>query len=127
MLKRKNKKIRGQRGIGLVETLMAVAILGTAVVTFVAGLATGAVSVRLNDQDATAQRLAQSEMEYIKNSAFSAAGSYGLITVPANYTVQVTAAAAAGTDSGLNIQKITINVLAGGSSIYTLTGYKTNR
>jgi Tfp pilus assembly protein PilV len=123
--KSRKQIMRRQKGIGLVETLVAVAILGTAIITFITALSTGAISVGDNDQETIAQRLAQSQMESTKSLAFAPSGVYPTITTPAGYTLTVNAASVAGTDA--NIQKITVTVQRNGLSIFTVADYKVNR
>lgn len=117
--------IQSQRGIGLAETPVAVAILGTSVVAFVVALATGSLTVSEHNRETTAQRLAQSQIEYTKNYAYNIVGVYPIIAAPAGYTVTVGASSVAGTDT--NIQKITVNVLRDGSSLFQVSDYKVNR
>jgi Tfp pilus assembly protein PilV len=120
------KKITGrQRGLGLVETLVAVAILGTAVVGFTAALSTGAISTGVHGQEVTAQRLAQNQVESIKNQNFNAAGTYTTVTVPAGYTISLAKSAVPGANT--NIQKITVTVLHNGVTAFTIAAYKVNR
>jgi Tfp pilus assembly protein PilV len=124
-LKGKNRISDSQKGLGLVETLVAVAIIGTALVTFISSLSSGAISVSDNEQETIAQSLAQSQIEYTQNLAFSPAGAYPAITTPAGYSVTVNTGSVAGTD--VNIQKITVTVLRNGISIFTVSSYKVNR
>ena len=60
-------KLHSQKGISLVETLIAVAILGTTIVAFVVSLSVGSLAVNALDKETIAQGLAQTQMEYIKN------------------------------------------------------------
>jgi type II secretory pathway pseudopilin PulG len=125
-LKKRLKTLRGQQGIGLVETLVAVAILGTAVVAFIVSLSVGALSINEQDTETVAQGLAQTQMEYTKNYAYaSGASTYPTVTVPSGYTVTVSAGSVTGTDT--NMQKITVNVLRNGVNVVTLADYKVNR
>ncbi len=119
------KKANGQSGFGLVETLVAVALLGTAVVGFVTALSTGSLSVREQDQEITAQRLGQNQFEYIKSQGFSPAGSYSLISVPSGYTLNLSVAGVSGADA--DIQLVTVTVLRSGNSVFEISGYKVNR
>ena len=124
-LKRMKQNTNSQRGLGLVETLVAVAILGTAIVTFISALSTGAISVGDNEQETIAQRLAQNQIETVQSAAFDLSGIYPAIVAPAGYSLTVTADSVPNTDE--NIQKITVTVLRDGSNIFTVSGYKVNR
>jgi type II secretory pathway pseudopilin PulG len=117
--------LRSQEGISLVETLVAVAILGTAVVVFTSSLSTGVISTSVHGQEVIAQRLAQNQVESIKNQVFSAAGTYNTVTVPAGYTISLAKSAVSGANT--NIQKITVTVLRNGVSAFTVAAYKVNR
>jgi len=59
-------KLVGQAGIGLVETLVAIAILGVVAVTFMTALSAGSISVNNLAQQASAQELATTQMETIR-------------------------------------------------------------
>lgn len=84
---------RGQRGIGLMETLVAVAILGFIGVSVVAALDTNYRATRITDEKVNAASLASAYIESIKSSAYNAtyptAESYN-ITVPNQYNVVAT-------------------------------------
>jgi type II secretory pathway pseudopilin PulG len=118
--------LNSQRGIGIVETLVAVAILGTSVVAFVVSLSTGSLAVNELDRETAAQSLAQTQMEYTKNHAFiPGAVSYPVLDAPDTYSVSVGVQAVPGADA--NIQKITVTVEKDSVSILTVSDYKVNR
>jgi type II secretory pathway pseudopilin PulG len=118
--------LNSQKGIGLVETLVAVAILGTSVVAFVVSLSVGSLTVNELDRQTVAQSLAQTQIEYIKNLAFiPGAATYPVLAAPATYTVSVDVSGVPGTD--MNIQKITVNVRKDGVDILEVTNYKVKR
>jgi len=109
-----------------VETLIAVAILGTAIVAFVVSLSVGSLAVNALDKETIAQGLAQTQMEYIKNYLYDpGATTYPILTPPATYSVTVSVSAVPGADT--NIQKITVTVSKDGVSLVTVTDYKVNR
>jgi len=125
-LRQLNKRVHNQRGIGLVETLVAVAILGTAVVAFIVSLSTGSLTVSEQDKETVAQSLAQTQVEYTKNYAYNpAAATYPTVAAPAGYAITVGVGPVAGTDS--NMQKITVTILRDGSAIFLVSDYKVNR
>jgi type II secretory pathway pseudopilin PulG len=116
----------GQRGLGLVEALVAVAILSTSVVAFVVALSTGTIAVGEQDDELVAQSLAQTQLEYTKSYAFNpGAQTYPLVTSPSDYSVGVDVDPVPG--AGTDIQKITITVDRGGRNIITVQDYKVNR
>ena len=112
-----------QRGLGLVETLVAVAILGTSVVAFATGLSAGSIAVREQDEIAVTQGLAQTQLEYTKSYAYNpGAVTYPAVAAPTGYTIAVGVSAVPGTDA--NMQKITVTVSREGQAIETVEGYK---
>jgi len=119
-------KIQQQKGLGLAETLVAVAILGTAVVTFIAALSAGAIAVGAQDEEVVIQRLARSQLEYTKSYTYiPGAGIYPTIAVPEDYALAVAVSAVPGTDA--NIQKITVTVSRDSQALLIVSDYKVNR
>ena len=108
------------------ETLVAVAILGTSVVAFVTALSAGTIAVNEQDEEVVAQRLAQSQIEYTKGYAYdSGASTYPVVTSPAGYTIVVVVNTVPNTDS--DIQKITVTIRRDGEDVFTIEDYKVNR
>ncbi len=120
------ERIQGERGLGLVETLVAVAILGTSVVAFVVALSTGTIAVGEQDKEVVSQGLAQAQLEYTKSYAYDpGASTYPTITAPEGYTISVGVSSVPNTDE--DIQKITAVISRGGEDILTVEDYKVNR
>jgi type II secretory pathway pseudopilin PulG len=120
------KQAQDQRGLGLVETLVAVAILGTSVVAFVVALSTGSIAVGQQDEEVVAQGLAQAQLEYTKSYAYNAgASTYPTIAAPEGYNVSLVVSSVPNTDA--DIQKISANILRDGESILIVEDYKVNR
>lgn len=117
---------RGERGITLVESLVAIAILGGGILTLVLAMSSGALAVRENDRQSIAQGLARTQLEYIKSYAYNpSATTYPAVSAPDGYAIAVAVAAVPGTNS--NIQKITANVIRDGAVVITAEDYKVNR
>jgi prepilin-type N-terminal cleavage/methylation domain-containing protein len=128
-----------QRGFTFIEVLVALAILGIIAAAFMFALASSSKSASLSDERTSAESLARTEMEYVKNYVYiPATWQYHLPTtppswdashaLPAGYTgfnVNVSSSLVHTTDDGL--QLITIVVSHDSKTVYTLTGYKTNR
>ena len=116
-----------QRGIALVEPLVAVAILSVALVLMLGAYSTGSISIRKTDRQITAEHLARSQMEYTKSLAYVAPPTqYQAISpLPTGYVIQTQATTVSGKDG--NIEKVTITVSFQGSQITVLEGMKLNR
>ena len=120
------KANRDERGITLVESLVAVAILGLTITSLVFALSAGSLAVRENDQEVTVQSLARTQLEYTKNYAFSAnATTYPTVSVPDGYSISVGVTSVPDTDT--NIQKVTANISRDGDLLLTMADYKVNR
>lgn len=118
--------IRDERGLGLVESLAAVAVLGATVVAFVVALSTGSIAVRESDQEAVAQSLVRSQLEYIKNYPYDpAATTYPKVAELEGYDISVEISPIPDTDT--DIQQVTVTISRDGEEILTVEGYKVNR
>ena len=119
-------RLGSEQGVALVESLVALAILGTALVIFLGGMSTGLLSTAHSDRLSTAHELARSQMEYTKGDAFHAAPyAYSTVPAPADYALSASATGAAGGDA--NIELITVVVTKAGTPVFTLEGFKVNR
>jgi len=133
-------KVRnGEIGASLIETLVALAILGIIAIAFLSGLATASEATAITDERGTAESLARSQMEYVKSQGYISYaepghGEYALITTPDGYSVETTATPidaetgdplSEGEDNGL--QKITVEAKHEDELVITLENYKVNR
>jgi prepilin-type N-terminal cleavage/methylation domain-containing protein len=115
-----------ERGVSLVETLVAVAILGTALTVFMTGLSTGLLATARADRLSTAHELARSQMERTKAEPFVAAPhTYPSEPAPAGYAV--TSAATDADNGDPAVQLITVEVSKDGALLFTLEGLKVDR
>jgi prepilin-type N-terminal cleavage/methylation domain-containing protein len=60
----------GSRGFTLIEVTIAIALLGIIAVTILTALSTASVALIIADRRATAESLARSQMEYVKNQDY---------------------------------------------------------
>ncbi len=114
---------QNEKGVGLVEAVVAEAVTGVTVVAFVAALSTGSIAVAELDQEVVAQRLTRTQLEFIKGSAYDT--SYTSISTPAGYTISIDVDAIPGADS--DIQEITVTIFRDGNEILRIEDYKVNR
>lgn len=115
-------KIKSEKGITLLETVLALALLSVISLSFLSGLATTSSSRALAEERVSAKILAEDQMEHIKQQAYTEnyttidpAGFEGYST---NVTVE---------DFYYNLQKITITVYHHGDEVYTLETFKVKR
>ena len=124
--RRLKSRAQDQTGLGLVETLVAVAILGTSVVAFVAALSAGSIAVGEQSAAVVAQSLVQTQLEYTKSYPYDpGATTYPAVDSPEGYTISVGVASVPDTDT--DIQKITVIISRESENILTVADYKVNR
>ena len=116
--------LQSQKGVGLLEALVAMAIVGTAVVALLAALSSGSIAVGTVDQRLTADGMVQSQFEYTKDSAYLVApATYPTITPPpGGYAITAEAEAVDGADD--NIQIVRVTVYRNGKALLTVEDFK---
>ncbi len=78
--KRKNRIFQEQRGIGLTETLVVLALLGIIGVALLNGLSTSSKGVIISQENVAAESLASSQVEYIKTQDYIPVDDYNPVT-----------------------------------------------
>jgi len=122
---------RREQGITFMETVIALAILGVISVAFLSGLTTASKSVFLADKKATAESLAQSQMEWMKDRSYSYnATAYSPAPIPdgkdyMHFSAVITAEPLHIPDDG--IQKVTVTIIRDSQALVSLEGYKMDR
>jgi len=121
----------GESGVSLLETLVALAILGIIAAPFLSGLVTTSRAASIADEQATAESLARSQVEWVKNVDYVySATEYSLAPMPGdkdytNYSVVIAAEPLHSPDDG--IQKIIVTVKHSDKAIIKLEDYKVDR
>lgn len=115
-----------ESGVSLIETTVALAVLGTIAVTFLSGVTTTSKATATTDEQATAESLAQSQMEWVQSTSYNITG-YLPASIPGssdytNYSANITTQLL---NNGL--QKITVSVSRSGEPVLTLESYKVQR
>lgn len=120
-----------ESGVTFIETVVALAVLGTIAVVFLSGLVTTFKAAFTADERATAESLARSQMEWAKNNDYVyGATEYPLAPIPSakdyiKYSATIATEPLHAPDDG--IQKITVTVKHSGEEVITLEGYKVDR
>ncbi|MDO8531134.1 MAG: type II secretion system protein [Dehalococcoidia bacterium] len=114
-----------QRGSSLLESVLAVALLGIVAVVLLAGLSSGSLATREAQSSVGAEQMALSQVEYMKGLPYQAPpASYATVTPSPDYTLTASAVSA---ESDNNVSLVTITVSLNGQPYVTLQTYKTNR
>lgn len=118
--KRKNR----QQGLVLMEAIVALALIGLIAAGFLGAVGTSYKSTTLTMGMTTAESLARSQMEYIKQQDYLdiGDGEYDKIEHPAYYAINWTIE-----ELAAGKQKITITVTHTSEPTLVLEGYKVNR
>ena len=126
-----------ERGMTLIEVVVALGILAAVAVIFLVGMSTSSRAVMVSQDHVTADSLAKSEMEYVKSLPYDDTGVpliYAIdptITIPQGYNISVTAERLDPDGDGFadddNLQQITVTITRDGVAILTVVGYKVNR
>ena len=126
------KKLRGnESGVTLLETLVALAILGLVAVAFLNGLTTAAQATIIADKQATAESLVRSQMEYVKTLNYEPdVTEYPLAPIPdeyedEGYSATIVVEPLHEPDDG--IQKITVIVNHRDKEVLRVEDYKVDR
>jgi prepilin-type N-terminal cleavage/methylation domain-containing protein len=136
--------LKSQKGLSLLEVVLALAILGIVGVGVLSAMGGASKATFTADERATAESLARSQMEWIKKQPYDildtpddgdGIGTYELLApadIPVGFTIGpvdpdglIAAGNVAGNKAGL--QKIAFTVTHNGRDILTLEGYKGDR
>ncbi|MEK7847336.1 MAG: hypothetical protein AAB270_00265 [Chloroflexota bacterium] len=108
-----NGNLRTQRGLALIESVVALGVLGMFVVVLLGGVSASARSIAIARENIVAQSLALSQLEYTRSLPFQPPpATYTTMPgVPAGYAVEARAEPYPGGDS--NIELIVVTVYRG--------------
>jgi prepilin-type N-terminal cleavage/methylation domain-containing protein len=123
-----------ERGLTLIEILVALSILAAVAVTFLVGIEISAKAVISSQNRVAVDSLAKSQMENIKSQTYddTLPIEYTELTgLPSGYDIIINAERMDPDEDGLDdddgIQEITITVTHDGETAFTLLGYKVDQ
>jgi len=135
--------MKSEKGFSLIETLVALALLGIITVGFLGGLGTTFIASAVGQERVVAESLGKSQLEYIKVQNFVPAASYTPgdpescyqpIDIPDDlvdkgYDIEINAPQTVATPGGdkFELQSINVVIERDGEEILTLSDYKTGR
>jgi type II secretory pathway pseudopilin PulG len=114
--------MKSEKGITLIETVMALALMSIICVSFLSGLATTSSSRALAEERVSAKILAEAQMENIRKQAYT--DNYSLLTLEGydGYSTNVTVV-----DFYYNLQKITVTIYHHDDEVFSLESFKSKR
>jgi prepilin-type N-terminal cleavage/methylation domain-containing protein len=115
------KLIKTEKGFSLIEVLIAVGLVGLMAAAFLMAIATASKAVLLADERTTAESLAKSQIESIKEQEYDDTGFYFQISTPTNYEIKDPIIVEELQDG---LQKITVTIMHQDKDVFTLEGYK---
>ena len=131
------KRLGNQKGMGLVEVLIAVAIFGAIAVSLFIALNVSHRTTHSVNRETIAESLTRAELEYIKSCDYDSVNNppvYGIdpdLDVPTKFDVEVAVERLDPNDDGTEnddgIQKITVTVSYDGELLITTESYKVRR
>lgn len=122
----KSTAFADERGEGLVEVLVSVAIMSIVLTAFLSALATGSFATRVVHERVTAENIARLQLEHMKVTGFIADTDHYVPTEISDSHPGYTAAISTTTiDTGL--QLITVTVSHNGETLFTIANYKVNQ
>jgi type II secretory pathway pseudopilin PulG len=115
-------EMKSQKGISLVETVVALALMSIISVSFLSGLATTSSSRALAEERVSAKILAEAQMEHIKKQEYT--DNYTLLTLDGydGYSTNLTVE-----DFYYNLQKITVTIYHHEDEVFSLESFKVKR
>ena len=116
--------MKSEIGTSLIETVVALALLGIIGVAFLSALSTSSNARLIADEHASSRILAESQIEDIMKQTY--AFSYDPMSVPAEYPGYSAIIDIDNLRNG-NIQKITVTIRHHNKDITKLESYKVNR
>jgi|GEM_PF-1081148 len=129
--------LKEESGFTLVEELVTIAIIGLGIIILVTMITTGAIGVRKVDDLVTAESLARSQSELIKNAPYEMdpnTSPYPTVSPVPDYPVSVTieywdASTESFTLTWHNdgMQKIIVSVSSDGDTLKQISTYKVDR
>ena len=131
------KRLGNQKGLTLVEVLIALTVFAAISVSLFIALNVSHKTTHSVNQETTAESLTRAELEYIKSCDYDAENNPPVyevdptLDIPTKYSIEVTAERldpeGDGFDDDDGIQKVTVQVKYDGDLVLTTENYKVNR
>lgn len=117
--------LRSEKGLSLLETLIATAILAFALTSLTLAASTGMLTIGRVTRTGAVVDVARAQMEYVKRQPYASGATTYPTPSPDPYAPYTTAITASTVYTGL--QTITVTVYSEGNQLFYLEGLKANR
>ena len=116
-------KRKGEKGISLIDTIAAVALLGVISASFLGGLATTSNSRVSADERASSKILAETIMEHVRKQPYATTYEFTIPDDFPGYTATINATK----QRNNNIQLVRVTVHHRDRDVFSLESYKVSR
>ena len=118
----------GQRGSGLIEILVALAIFGAIAVVFLGAISSGLTNAGKVKGHFTAENLARTQIEDIKSLPYEATNYYPMtVSPPHGYTILIDVTDESPPEYLNSLQTVCVTVFREERRVFSLETYKVNR
>jgi prepilin-type N-terminal cleavage/methylation domain-containing protein len=132
---KKVRLLKKEKGFTLIEVVLSLALMSIVAVGFLGALGTGSRGITIADEQATAESLARTQLEYVRSQPYDADNDppvYLIISdIPDGYAIELNNIwldnKGDGDDTDDGIQSITVVVQHHGVAVFELEDYRTLR